>query len=281
MSIVSYSELFKWQTCKRQYYYRFILGWSPPEENDAMVTGSKGHKLLQKFYEALREGRTKSEALEIVTRKAKELMKGKGLLVDTTLLKAWALVTNYIRQTDFNDEYILIENRFLFPASTLDADPILENVSIGFTPDLVTQRAGGWLDVEDAKFVGRTWSDDKLKRFSQIKLYQLFMEEMGYKISRTLIRFFNTEKATITTHPYVMKAPEKLILARDFMEGVKDLIKYKDGPKELLPLAPRTMNYTMCNGCAFVFVCTLEAEGKDASATLATQYVKSDYDYRR
>lgn len=285
--IVSFSEIFKWQTCQRQYAYRFDLGLAPIEESDAIKTGVKGHRLLQSFHELLREGKTKEEALELVQKQARKLMEPqkKGLLSDFTidynLLKAWTLVDNYIRETDFTSQAILVENRFLFPASLLDNDPILENVQIGFTPDVVFERTGGRLDVEDYKFIQRAWSASKINRFPQVKLYQIFMSLMGYDVSRGILRFFNVQTAKITDKNYILTETEEQNLIYDFMEGVKEVVRYKTVPIETRKQAPRTMNYTACQYCAFEYICSLEAEGKDASHSIETQFAKSTYDYNR
>jgi len=283
--IISYSELFKFQTCKRQYQYSFGLGLRPIEESGPIATGSAGHKLLQVLYELLREGVDKEKALVTVTRKAKELstIAGTGL-VDFNMLKAWTLVENYIRETDFVNEVELVENRFLVPIevilSDIEVDRFnLNDVQIGFTPDLVCKRKGDKLDIEDAKFVGRAWSKSKLNRYPQLKLYQIFLKRMGYDISRTVLRFFNTTTGEITTRPYILGVAEEENLIKDFIDGVIDLVQFKGLPDSVKVQAPRTMNYTACQFCAFEFPCSLEAEGKDASKTLENLYKKSEYDY--
>jgi hypothetical protein len=278
--VVSYSEIFKYQVCVRQYYYRFILGLAPIEESDAISTGVKGHKLLQDFYELLREGKDKEEAFKHVTENANKLMKSESF-TDFSLLKAWTLVDNYIRETDFTSEAIIIENRYLFPAAILSDDPLLTDVQIGFTPDVVFERPSGRIDIEDAKFVQRAWSKSKLNRFQQVKLYQVFLDRMGYDISRGIVRFFNLATAKSYIQVYTMGEFEEKTLIHDFMAGVKDVVRFKTQSHEELALAPRTMNYTACQFCQFEFPCTLEAEGKDASKTLDSQFVKSTYDYNR
>jgi hypothetical protein len=281
--IISFSEVLKYQTCQRQYYYRFTLGLSPEEESDAITTGVNGHKLLQNFYELLRQGKTKMEALKIV---ADIAMKGLGdaKFADGSLLKAWTLVDNYVRETDFTSEAELIENRFLVPLAKLlpsvfPQDEELLDVQIGFTPDLVLRRKGGLLDIEDAKFVQRAWPKKKLNRFPQIKLYQIFMEAMEYEISRSIVRMFNTTTGKIEAHVYSMTPIEKEILLRDFVHAIRETLEFRKRPFEIQNHAARTMNYTACTFCHFEFPCTLEAQGKDATKTLETQYVKSSYDY--
>lgn len=285
MRIVSYSELFKWDTCHRQYYYRFTLGLKPIEESGPITLGIKGHTLLQSFYESLKLGNTKEVALEDTRRQAVKLMESEKL-GDFGILKAWTLVDNYIRETDFTSNAVLVENRFLFPFVRI-APPAfvdlhgLHDVQIGFTPDVVFERAGGLFDVEDSKFVARAWSKSKLNRFQQAKLYQIFLKKMGYNVTRSTVRFFNVTTGAIKAQNYTLIQAEEETLIHDFINGVKEVLKYRSQPTPVLEKARRTMNYTACQFCAFEFACTLEAQGKDASKTLSTEFVKSDYDYNR
>src|SRR5690349_2796118 len=143
--IISYSELSKWDTCQRQYWYRFGLGLMPNEESDAISTGVKGHKLLQTFYTALQNGLTKEQALEMVNKHAKELL-SQDFVSDGSLALAWTLVANYIMENEFKNQLVIVENRFLIPLNKLDPlfadEHDLNHVLIGFTPDVVFERTG-------------------------------------------------------------------------------------------------------------------------------------------
>lgn len=277
--IVSYSELNKWDTCPRQYYYRFGLGLQPVEESQAITTGGKGHKLLQTFYEGLREGLTKEQALAAVQLKAKKIM-SEEKVGDFGLAYAWTLVDNYIRATDFTSKAVLVENRFLFPASFLTDDPDLAEVQIGFTPDVVFERTGGFCDVEDSKFIQRDWGTKKINRAQQNKLYHVFLKRMGYNVSRSTLRFFNVTTSNITAKNYTMTPIQEEILINDFIWGIKDMLKFKLLPLEVQSKARRTMQHGVCQFCAFEYVCGLESEGKDASKTIKNLFIKSKYDYR-
>jgi hypothetical protein len=281
MTIVSYSEVYKWQTCHRQYYYNFILGKRPNEESEAIATGIKGHKLLQDFYRLMASGKDKKEAYAITTKIAAKLLAEEHFTSVKPLLLAWTLVDNYIRETEFKAETIIVEDRFLLPVSAIDSDPAMSHVQIGFTPDVVFKRTGGFIDVEDSKFVQRAWSQKKINRFPQSKLYHIFLSRMGYKISRNQIRFFNVTTGKISIKPYTLTAIEERILIHDFMSAVKDLLRYRQKPEHTLEFAGRTMNYNACQFCDFEAVCSLEAEGKDASKTLKHFYKDSTYDYSR
>ncbi len=279
-TIVSYSELVKFQTCERQHWYRHGEDLQPNSESDAIDTGKKGHKLLQDFYELVRGGATKLDALEAVRKKA-----GREIAADPkpdfNKVTAWTLIENYIKETDFTSSVSLIENRFLVPASRLTDDPFFEDVQIGFTPDVVFERKGGFLDIEDAKFIQRAWGDKKINRFPQAKLYQILMRSMGYNVSRTTIRFFNVKTGVLSYKNYELKPQEAKNLTQDFLAGIRPLVEKKRGSREIFAQAPRTMNMNACQYCSYTFICGLEAEGKDATKTKRIEFRKSSYDYSR
>lgn len=276
--IVSFSEVSKWDTCKLQYFYNFSMGLRPLEETESISNGIVGHKLLQSFYESLQAGKTKLEAAEATHRKAIEYMdSAKQNLNSKSVLIAWTMVSNYIKNADVTAKTILVENRFLIPVSMLDNDCSLSNVQIGFTPDVVFERAGGFLDVEDSKFVGKGWSAKKLDMFPQAKLYQAFLRRMGYNISRAGIRFFNLATGKVTTHFEALPEEEETILLKQFVEAVAEIVDYRNDPFK----PRRTFNYSTCQYCAYETPCNMEAEGKDASRTFKYFFMQSDYDYTK
>lgn len=277
--IVSFSEIVKWDTCPRQYYYSFVQNLSPVDQSESLSTGNKGHKLLQSFYTSLQEGKSKEEASLIVQHSAKKFLDSLHAIEIGPILKSWSLVDKYIRETDFNVEAALVENRFLLPASNFSDDPFLDNVLIGFTPDVVFRRKGGFYDVEDAKFVGKAWSKKKINRFPQAKLYQTFLRKMGYNVSRSSIRFFNTTTNQITQHNATLPATEEHILINDFMGAVREVLTYRRTLQEAKAYTRRTMNNNTCQFCFFEEICTTEAQGKNATQVIKYQFVKSDYNY--
>ncbi len=280
--IISFSETLTWDSCQRQYYYQRVLNKMPNDHPDAMSTGTKGHQLLQSFYRAIQTGADKDSAKDYVDKAARQMMQSPFFDPATgDLLKAWSLVSKYIDETDFNVEILEVENRFLIPLSLFTDEPLLQDVQIGFTPDVVFRRKGGFCTVEDSKFVGRAWSQKKLNRFPQAKLYGIFLRKMGYNVTQASIRFFNTTKLTITTHPDTMTPQEPEILLRDFTNTVREIVNYKRAADDEIVLSEtrRTMNYSSCQYCFFEQVCTAEAQGKDSSKLLKYMYRDSNYDY--
>lgn len=279
--IVSFSELYAWDVCNLQYYYQYTLELMPEELPAAMVTGILGHKLLQNFYTYRGQGMSKEEAHKLTTNHAQKLISSQSITEVTSLLTAWTLVDNYIRDNEFAAKAVIVEKRFLFPLSLLSDDPMFEDVQVGFTPDVVFERSNQLCDVEDAKFVSRAWSKKKLERFSQAKLYQIFLKKMGYKISTTRVRFFNVTTGKITRQDYVMGEAEERNLINDFVNGVREVLTYRRNYASHEVPPRRTMNYTACQFCSFELPCTLQAEGKDATKTLQHLYIKKDYSYAK
>lgn len=276
--IVSFSEISKWDTCKLQYYYSFVLGYRPSEESEAISNGIIGHDLLQSFYESMKQGNSKEEAIETVHHKAKiHLDRAKKNLNSKSLLTAWTLVDNYIRDTDFTSEAFLVENRFLIPVEMLTGNPFFKDVQIGFTPDIVFKRQGDFYDVEDSKFVGRAWSKNKLDMFPQAKLYQIFLRRMGYNVSRSGVRFFNVATGKTAVSYEQLSSLEEDVLIESFLGAVAEVVEYRNNPYTLR----RTFNYSTCQYCAFVTPCSMEAQGKDASKTFKYFFIKSAYDYTK
>jgi hypothetical protein len=274
--IISYSGVLKWDTCKKQYHYGFVQNIRTITESLALTTGLKGHKLLQNYYTYLSQGFTKEEAHKKTTQSAMELMSADKL--NDGLLIAWTLVDNFIRDTEIMAEAVLIENRFLFPASKLFDHPLLADVQIGFTPDVVFKRTGDFYDVEDAKFVGRAWSESKLNHFKQAKLYQIMLTRMGYNVSRSIVRFFNTKTGKSNAITSVLKPGEEESIITDFTAALIELVKAHTEPDFIFR---RTMDYNTCSFCPFERPCALEARGLDSTQSLNTEFVRSTYDYTR
>ncbi len=277
--IVSYSEVAKYQKCPRQFYYGILKGHRQIEMSDAISVGVFGHTLLQRYFGCIKAGMSHVSSVAAMNDKAKELNK----TLDFRLLTAWTLVTEYLKKLDFKATALFVENRFLVPASNLTDDPYFKDIEIGLTPDLVIQRTGDFLDVEDFKFTQREWDTTSKQRASQVKIYQLCLESMGYKVTRSRFRFFNTKTGVLSDYSSTMNSLERIHVKQDFLEGVRLVVEAKKlfEAKGEDTYYPRTLNFLECRYCPFKFPCELEFNGKDASNTFKTQYTKRTYDYSK
>lgn len=282
--IVSYSEVSCFQRCEREYYYRYGLGLRPNNNSSAIDMGTFGHSMLEIFYKGIQQGLSRQEAFEKMQAqfpmpKAPKNTK-LGLLAEDSLsfAKASAYVEKYAKEVDLAGVPLHVEQVFKFQIEK-ESD-----LWVGFTPDLIWQNDHGMAFVEDYKFTGRKWNNNQLSRYSQINLYILFLQMMGYNIDRGWIRFFNTSM-THSDNPFSKKFydptnDELEILKGDFLRAAYKVVEFKSLPVAAQRmLASRTLNYTLCQYCKFVEPCNIEAKGQDASRTLRANYKENTYGY--
>lgn len=267
MTIVSFSEVYTWQTCRREFYYHYGLGLTPIEDKESIYKGVQGHRLLQNFYRGIQRGLTKDEARE----EMREFFREEKM---HELVEVWMMVEKYIQDLKLEGEAVLVEEAFVVPVAGEDS------LSIGFTPDLVWNQKGKRIIIEDYKFVGRMWAKSKLSRYTQLDLYNAFLHKMGFNVTRGVLRFFNL---ATNTFPYQVYTPSQTRLDnlyKEFVESALEIQQFKNLPiEQQKEAAIRTINYTVCQWCSYIFPCNLEQDGKDASKTLATQYKPSKYSY--
>lgn len=263
--IISFSQVYCWQTCKREFYYKYGLGLTPANESNAIAIGVYGHKLLETFYKALQKGATKEEA--------RIAIQSHKLNYETLeMVNAWVLVDNYIRALDLKGSIVQVERAFILPTAM--------DLTIGFTPDLIWDYKDKRLEAEDYKFIGRQWPNNKLARYSQLNLYTTFLERLGYDVKLGTLRFFNVKTMKISKKEYTPSRIVKDRLYEEFIVAALEAAEFLSLPvAEQKDIAIRTINYTVCQWCKFNFPCTLELEGKDASKTFAAEYVENTYGY--
>jgi hypothetical protein len=223
--------------------------------------------MLKTFYRSIQQGATREEAIKALKDEIDE--------VNIDILRAWTLLEPYTRTCDLSAEILFVEEPFIVPVAEE------YEISIGFTPDVVLKRKGDMIDIEDWKFIVKAWTNKKINRYLQTRLYYLFMELLGYNISRSRLRMFNIDTGKMTYRDFPMTAEEKRILHRDFFTAALEVKQFKEQPVAAQYLAPRTFNNNNCAFCTFEYPCGLEAEGKDASKTLMTMYKGDPYGYEQ
>lgn len=264
MTVVSYTMVVSWQTCKWEFFYRFGLGLAPAQESNSINIGVHGHKLLENFYRAIQNGMDRKSARLAIQHQV-------AANPPAELLKAWVLVDNYIRdELRLDGSVVKCEEPIIAPVAP-DFD-----LSIGITPDLLWHRTNKWYDLEDYKFIGRAWSDKKKSRYMQLNLYNVILRKLGYPISKGVLRFFNVETGKTS---YKVYEPDQTTLDNIFKEFMVSAFEVQEFLNLSIPeqreRATRTLNYNICQFCSYEYPCTLELQGKDASKTLATQYVEN------
>lgn len=274
MAVISYSEVTIHQQCTQRYYYHFGLGLKPIEQSAAISTGVDGHKMLERYYKGLRSGKSQESALSSM-HNSEERMTGEKL-------KAWMLANAYAKDFNSKGQPLMVEEPIVYaPKESLELGVLgLNQLKVGFTPDLVWETKAGHIQVEDYKFVGRAWSKSKLRHYRQLNLYIAFLQELGYKVTEGVLRFFNTTTNQSSSYSFKPSAAELKLLKIDFVREALKIREFRTQPvAEMAEQATRTLNYSICSYCPFNYPCSLEAKGLSAARTFATQYTENDYGY--
>lgn len=289
MTVISYSEVNIFHTCSRRYFYQMGMGLAPISMGPAIETGVEGHTYLERFYKSLQAGKTQAASLKAMHNPDSKMTGEK--------LKAWMLANDYASKLDLKEGFpLMVEEKVIHkPDESIlafkDEDRGhtyyggneylgLDDLYIGFTPDLVWEYKNGRVEVEDYKFVQRAWPENKIAHYRQLSLYMAFLRERGIPVSRAVLRFFNATTNKISYQIYNPSDEELNILKSEFIRAALQVKAFKDLPvAEQRELAIRTLNYNTCQYCPFAYPCKLEGQGKSASKTLATQYTESEYGY--
>lgn len=268
MTIVSYSEIYSFQTCMRQYYYANTLDLRPVNERGSLKKGISGHRMLQSYYDAVHIGKDKDDAMQ-------EVLDNLPTDLEPEMLSAYALVNNFVQELDKEIrkyEILYVEEPFLLR--------IDNGLTIGFTPDIVYKKDAEHI-IEDGKFISRMWPKNKLTRYTQLDIYNSLLRKLGIPISKGYIRFLNVETGRINKQLYNPDDERLKNIYDEFITLARKVKAFKDQPVADQKIgALRTLNYhAVCQGCDYVLPCDFELSGKDASKTLLTQYIASDYGY--
>lgn len=276
MTVVSYSEVSIFQYCTRRFYYQFGLGLRPIEQGKAIGTGVEGHTFLERFYKKLQSGATQADALDFMfEHNPKNTISGEKL-------KAYTIASGYARDLKLQGEPWAVEQPVIVKPTEHISHGVLgiNDLYIGFTPDLVWEKPNGFLEVEDYKFSGRDWNPKKVSHYRQLNIYNALLREQGHNVSRGILRLFNTTTGQNREIIFDPSIKELTILKSEFVRAALQVKEFKELPiTEQREIAIRTLNYQSCGFCPYTFPCSLEAQGKDATRTLETQFTHSDYGY--
>lgn len=260
--IVSYSEVYTYFTCRRRFYYHTGLGLVSNAPSP-VHRGVFGHKVLEIFYKELAKGKTREEA-------AKKALDYIPEFQSADIIATWALLKQYFNTVNLDGIVIAAEEPMY-----LEID---ENLTIAFTPDLAWKYYNSnRIDFEDSKFIARKWNNNKTDRFMQLLVYIALARRMGYSVSRGYLRFFNIRTDEITHKLFDPSDKELEIVYNEFIKQAREVAEFKSKSiDEMERDAVRTPNYLVCDRCDYLFPCKLQQSGKDASATLETQYSKNE-----
>lgn len=267
--IVSGSEIATLNECEMRYVYQFGLGLWPKDDTAAIYQGKCGHTNMQQFFEAIRDEKTKEEALQSMIPVAK----------DALALKACELASAFCEQWNVESGKVLYCEEQLIA-------PLEGKVKIGLTPDLVWQFNSGKIVLIDWKFSGRSWSDEASELHYQLPSYKGHLRKhFGINPASLWYVYFNTRNQAENKFKYKkfeIEDREADEVIRDQIKSLDRLIDFRENPVAWSRNEARRVNKIfVCDYCPFKFPCRLGRKGKEKTEqrALEAMYTENTYGY--
>ena len=279
--IVSHSEVDQYLSCERKHYYAFGKGLQSNHQSDSLTRGTLGHKVLDVYYNNIKEGNTPDDSALNALNHFKEFIE-KGydlrLLADLQdlLLRYFAVAPAW----DETYEILHVEQEFRLEVSA--------EIEYPYTPDLIVQdKVTGRIYVLDHKFIYNFYTVDDMKISPQLPKYIGALRANGINVHSGLYNMLRWRKVKSTeVHDNFRREGVPINnnrIAVTFQEQIKameQIGKLKQlFPSEWEKNVLRTASSFNCKNCSFHQLCTLDLTGEDTALAERYDYETNTYGY--
>lgn len=269
---VSHSEVDSANRCSRAHYYGYSLGLKRIEESDSLTRGNFGHKVLEIYFLALKEGEHPQDAR----------------------VNAETYITLAIANGDIDPKLgteVLQCVRYFWEANTfanwkiigVEYEAVLnitESLDLPVVIDLIAEDPYGDVWVIDHKFMYDFLTTKEIEVQSQLPKYVGALRALGVKVDRAaynILRYRNVKDSSVETRyrfqeAYLTSAQVQRVFTEQALKAVQ-LQEFKSRPlSEQAYLAVRALNYRVCNGCGFQSLCVAELNDTQPELVLNSEY---------
>lgn len=286
--IISNSEVDIFNTCERKWWYGFAQGIRSKYASEALSYGVLGHRALESYYKALKEGESWADARAAGMAEVSQYM-GNGLTtgdykddvdIATVVGQRFMLYTEKYR----NDGWRILEVEKTFKTSSL-----AEGIEYAMTCDLLVEETKGPFTGEvipvDHKWCYNFWLDIEIELHPQLPKYIKTLRDNGYPVKRGMlneIRYRANAKKLFERAP-VNPNEEAIRQIQEEEARAAKLIEYytRQGVAASGTLVRRKMQRTVCRNCPYNLVCKMELYGEDPTRVMVSNFEPNTYGYRR
>lgn len=278
MTTVSHSEVESWLLCQRRWFYGYARNLERVRTSNALARGILGHAVLATFYQAVKDGATVQEAVELAWKTYEE-----GWKPDIDDRSHMSLENVLIWYFD-NEPYVrrgwqvlAVERDFLVPIGTEPEDEI----ELPFVIDLVCFDRKGRMVVIDHKFLFDFYGDSGVELQPQIPKYMGGLEEMGQEPYRGEYNMIRT-RPLAKTHTAVDRVnqlslvPTRARIDRTMHEHLvasRQIQAAKALPIDTLEeTVLRSANEHICKNCSFRDLCSADLRGSGSDLITRIAY---------
>ena len=273
MQIYSYSSLDSFETCPRQFWYRYI--GKPEVEKERTVEAFLGtcvHKTLEQLYKLRMAGRVLSEEEAVATFEvvwatgwsdAVRIVNERLTAEDYKKVGREALAAYHRRHAPFDREATLrLEARV-----ALDLDGRARYRMQGYV-DRIARRADGTYEIHDYKTSSHLPTQEEADADRQLALYQIGLEGMWIDVQAVdLIWHYLRFDTDLVSH----RTPDQLREVRKACIAVIEDIEGRGSEEVRFPTQPSAL----CNWCEYRMICPA-VRHQFATAALPPEAFKAD-----
>jgi len=280
--IISISQADAFLTCERKWMFSYVFEKQSDHMSRSLAIGVIGHDIAAVYYQALKDGLSKFEALQEAMKKlSKHFSDAK---VDPEILAmVHGLVSRYIENVDYLGtlEILEVEEDFFIPVN--------DDFWYGMRIDLLVKDSRGRVRLIDHKFTYDFYSPEALQLNSQMPKYVAGLRFSGYPVVEAYLNQFRTR---FKAHLMAGKADADLyqlspvgIVQERIQNSLEHqliaserIVQRKSLPLELIAKESLPVqNQMICKNCPFRDPCIRMENGvKNPLVALGSGYVKKE-----
>lgn len=281
---ISQSEVDSRLACERKHWYSFgkehplypgTTGLQSTHHSDSLTRGTVGHKVLENYYVAIKNGQSRESAF--IT--ARDLhIKAMGENPDRAeiyqeTLNYFISYHRFYEDEDF--EPLVLEHNFELQ--------INDTLVFPFTPDAVFKHIpSGKIYVVDHKFLYRFYQDRVFPILPQMLRYAKALRLLGYPVDGYIYNMISTDKRAVNRfkrHKVDFQKTHFVKMDQVWLEMLKTMAAIRDEKRSSLAWearAQRNMSSFSCANCPFLELCIAELEQQNGVDLMVGQFYESN-----
>lgn len=287
---ISNTEVFTWNSCRRKYWYEFILAIEPNQMGDSLRRGLLFHEVMASYYQFLKDWdlqgrpmndmRHESAVVFAKNHMAEFVREAKTYtLEDITIITR--LTTGYWNFYQGDPEWIIEEVETPYEVAVGDHN-------FSFRVDMIVRRRdNGMRILVDHKTAYNFWSGDDLALSGQFPKYVDALKRLGVHIDLCILNQVRSRELKNPTMDQLFKrTPQKPThakkqrAAKEQVVASQEIVAYRRLPLEVQEdKATRVLNKQVCKYCDVKPLCMAEFDGGDATVMMNRDFKPRTYGY--
>lgn len=287
---VSTSEVATFLTCKQRWMYAHHPSYNlePRTLGIALTRGLIGHEALEKYYQAIMDGKLESDARKL----SQDFVMQKGLtevtIGDSEKAKMIGLLgITLMEYYDANLDLLKRYNILGVENKVIASLPGTDDINFAGRIDLMLEEASGPNKREvvpfDHKFTYNFWPEIAVKLNAQISNYIWAVRETGYRSRKGILNMVRYRPDAVEKFKQE-EIPTNSVMRDTFInnhvEAAKVIVDLKLEPKVgLKEGVTRSTSKFNCEYCPFSTLCLTESKGLDSTMMIKASYRPNSYGY--